>query len=244
MNYSEFDLSNYGGDRYVEEFPGSVWRYLDYLDGSRLILSPNYLDLPEAVQLEIMDLLRDNVVHGCGRYIDFGGEGYVYPCGAGNSYVLKVVDNPLTPGNKSPDERLIYTEFLRRTILPNLPRWADIVPNFLSYKDSKGVRYTIMPMVANGITIESLRAYWLKQYEWNTSFINERITQLFPGLDNAVCEQIEKQYSTLCNIIRRVANKEMSRDKVMDDYKYGNVLVTPYSQPVAGYNYGLSIIDQ
>lgn len=242
MDAPEVDLYNYCYDQFEEEFPGSFWRYLDYADGSRLILTPEYLNMSEVYQTEMIDLLRDGIVNGCGNYIDYGAEGYVYPCG--DRYAVKVVVNPLTLGMGSPEERLVYTELLRTKILPELPRWADVVPNYLRFISSEGVSYTIMPRVAEGITIANLRIFAHGQFDRNSPFVNEKIALLFPGLNHDLCAQIEQQYSTLRILIRRVANKRMSKDNVLNDYKYSNVLVTPYSKRVGGYYYGLSIIDQ
>jgi len=240
---SYYSIGAYSGlvfNEYWEVFPDAYWRYFELEGDGRLIMTTDFLESEPYKQNEIMRVLK--VWQENPTLMGQGMEGGVYTVGD-SDYVIKVETNPLYFRGKSPDERFINAAYLRDRILPELPFWADMVPRYLCLIDRHGDRYTVMPKVADGITLNNLFLYCHPLSSRNPQGVDRIIRTNFPNFGREEYQRVKEEFYHLTSLVRNLFEvMSPGRDGYYDINK-GNVLVSPLSEAVEGYKYMLSLID-
>lgn len=240
---SYYSIGAYSGlvfNEYWEVFPEAYWRYFELEGDGRLILTSDFLTSEPDQQHEILKSLKGWQENS--TRIGQGMEGGVYKVGD-SDYVIKAETNPLYFRGKSPDERFINAAYLRDRILSELPSWADIVPRYLCLIDRYGDRYTVMPKVADGITLNHLFSYCHPLSSRNPQGVDRIIRANFPNFGRDEYARVKDEFYHLNSLVRDLFEVMFPGTNGSYDLNMGNVLVSPLTEPVDGYNYMLSLID-
>jgi len=240
-------------NRVVEVFPGVHWRRFALGDTAEMTMTEDFLGLAAAQRKEIVTLLKgfrtnqwlsSNPPEGT-NIIRSGGEGDVYALG--ENLVIKVVAREIERGfMRSPYGRLLYVSFLRKFVLPSMPDWVDVVPVCLQLKDNIGYKYSVMPKIGEGVTVQEMMNVFYPLYGLPVDESSKfRIRNAFPQLEKeAFTEEIMPQFRLLSQTLDDFLTTRFPHVPP-GDFQFANVIVTPLDEMTEdGYRFKLTIIDQ
>lgn len=239
---------------YYEAYPGHTWTRVNIADGGTLTLTDEFEQLQADTRAYILDQLftfrefraQTNGRQHLGEVLNSGKEGTVFTLG--DNYVIKV----MIPNAHAQDEdyhiRMLNMALLRKMVAQShdFPEWVEVVENYLCLIDLDETKYTVMPRIGNGVTMDDLLGHALNLGQ-KSNRIEASIKRNFPRFS---IEKFESLVDQLSYIIRVFDTKLIigfpaaQSLPYLDDLGLNNVIVTPVDESVIGYPYKLWVIDQ